>query len=91
MSDDLAERYDRHYGGPPPAIETIEDLRAYVGALREDFPEWRAGQTWFNALHRACPELAERIRGRAGLDPFYTDDNLRPLQSWLNIHWGDET
>lgn len=69
-------------------VETVEDLREYVGALREAYPMWRAGQAWFNALHFARPELAERIRA-TNLDPFHRDDRIRTLQSWLALHWND--
>ncbi len=36
----------------------------------------RRGQAHFNALYDIDPDVANMIRGRYGLDPFYNDHNI---------------
>jgi hypothetical protein len=38
--------------------------------LRRQYPDWRAGQAYFNALYTILPDVAEEIRGTP-LDPFH--------------------
>ena len=40
--------------------------------IREEYPQWRKGQTYFNVLYDMYPEIAEEIRATA-YDPFHVD------------------
>lgn len=44
---------------------------------------WRKGQAYFNTLALWRPDLADRVRGAAGLDPFHEDANVPALLIWL--------
>jgi hypothetical protein len=59
----------------------------YCGYTQDLNPEWRRGQTHFNALYKLNPGLADYIRGTA-IDPFYRDD---AIQSFLVMVWGYAT
>lgn len=62
-----------------------EFVQTYQRALNEN-PEWRPGQTLFNVLHRARPELAEEIRG-TWRDPFYDDSRTTKCWEYLAVMW----
>lgn len=67
-----------------------DDFVQLCGELYREHPEWRWGQTVFNALYRIRPELADHIRGTAS-DPFFEDKGkLGPLFIWLAIFWWDK-
>lgn len=82
MADQRFELYAQSH----PDGDTIEDFFVYIGRLRTMWPEWRSGQTWYNALDRARPELAHRIIG-SELDPFHNDKNIAGLRAWLKMNW----
>jgi hypothetical protein len=67
--------------------QELEDFYQLVGHLREACPEWRAGQTWFNALEYVRPDLVVRIDGTQGLDPFHDSRKIAALDSWLRMNW----
>jgi hypothetical protein len=46
-----------------------------VNELKNAYPEWRMGQTFFNALQEIDEELADSVRGREA-DPFYQDEKI---------------
>ena len=50
--------------------EFWERLRVYI----LEHPQQRFGQAFFNCLHETHPDVANEIRGRQGLDPFYNDN-----------------
>lgn len=57
----------------------------YIDAVQEAYkanPSWRMGQTYFNVLMDAAPDLAEEIRG-TDLDPFHRDEVLPSFTLWL--------
>lgn len=39
-------------------------------------PEYRMGQALFNSLQDYHPTIANAVRGRRHLDPFYRDENI---------------
>jgi len=46
-------------------------------------PDWRQGQTLFNALFELYPDIANSIRSDPQLDPFYNDENIGNLLRYL--------
>jgi hypothetical protein len=50
----------------------------------------RLGQAAFNILIDVRPDLAERVRGKVTLDPFYKDANLPAFLEWVASHWADD-
>jgi hypothetical protein len=68
--------------------ETLDEFYAYVDQLMEQHPEWRAGQTLFNALYLVRPDLSEQIR-TTELDPFHVSSRIAAFNSWLAEHWAD--
>jgi hypothetical protein len=50
----------------------MEDYMLSVYSMLASFPNWRYGQTLFNALHIGWPELADTIRGTE-IDPYHSD------------------
>lgn len=54
----------------------------HAANLKTEHPEWRWGQTLFNALAMDHPAIAEEIRG-SPLDPFHKEgDALNPFMDW---------
>ena len=51
-------------------LSTINDM---LTTCMADHPEWRYGQSLFNALNMTFPEVAGQIRG-TDADPFYIDE-----------------
>jgi len=49
-------------------------------------PEWRQGQTLFNAYAAAFPEKAERLRLSA-YNPFYDDANVSDAWDFIGRNW----
>lgn len=84
--EENAARYQA-YIDYKPEVPTVEDFMVYVGKLRTDWPEWRAGQCWYNGLDHVRPDLAERVIG-SELDPFHNDKNIYALRAWLRLNWG---
>lgn len=74
---------------PPGAVEGAEielyapDFRGFVTAWRHRIEGERIGQAAFNLLRELHPDLAERVRGVEGLDPFHIDKNLPMFWAWL--------
>ena len=60
----------------------------HVGARQAQHPEWRYGQTIFNALYfdHFDPEFADEIRG-SDLDPFHDDGRADALLAALEKRW----
>lgn len=55
-----------------------EKISQVVGKFmehRRNHPDWREGQSAFNALYDLYPEVANEIRG-SDCDPFHRDSNL---------------
>lgn len=50
-------------------------VQELANEMRRDYPDWRHGQTLFNALHSVDPDLANAIRG-TDADPFYRDERI---------------
>lgn len=48
---------------------------------------WRVGQAYFNVLHQRLPTLANLLRGRAVLDPFYNDGNIPAFLAYVAENW----
>jgi hypothetical protein len=84
--DRLRETYTRGASGED--IETLEDFWVYAGNLQSAFPEWRKGQSIYNALTRVRIDLSRQIDGTE-LDPFHNDGVVSALSVWLEAHWTD--
>lgn len=50
--------------------EQVEEVKKEAEELKEDYPEWRTGQSFFNALYMMYPKVADDVRGTK-YDPFY--------------------
>lgn len=68
--------------------QPMDVVRQHLANL-EQHPEWRRGQSLFNALSAVRPELAEKLWAQ-GPDPFYLDDRLDEALLWIDQHWKDE-
>jgi hypothetical protein len=75
--------------GDMPMVESVDEFFGYARLLNEAFPEWRSGQSMFNALRRVRPDLSEQIRGNTELDPFYVDARIPAFRGWLWAAWND--
>lgn len=51
-------------------------VQTEAAELNRTHPDWRYGQSLFNALQMMDPPLAEKVRG-TDADPFYRDDQNR--------------
>lgn len=85
MSWKESVREDYLYGGKPE-VDDYEDFWLYCGNLQTAFPEWRKGQTLFNALENVRPDLSVKVR-TTDLDPFYRDDRIPAFTDWLYANW----
>lgn len=47
----------------------------------------RTGQTCFNVLHAVRPDLAEQVRNRVLLDPFYDDSRVPVFLDFVQQQW----
>ena len=56
-------------------MSIVGRLRAQYNRDRAAHPEWRDGQTWFNALLLVDAPTAERIRTTKS-GPYYTDARI---------------
>ena len=65
---------------------TYTEFLSAVRTLRAGNPDWRQGQTYFNALHRVRPDLAEKVRG-SELDPFHSDDRIPGFLTFVSNRW----
>lgn len=74
---------------PSYAENFMEIFELTVTRLREDFPAWREGQTYYNALHLNRPAWAEEIHGGT-LDTFHRDDYLPAFRVWLRAKFEGE-
>jgi hypothetical protein len=45
-------------------------------------PEWRSGQSLFNAIESLRPDLADKIRSTTS-DPFYSNESISTCLVWL--------
>lgn len=77
------------------ASKEKQEFQQHWAQLSEINPDWRIGQSMFNALYHIRPDLADRLRG-GELDPFYrTHTNHSDVESigktmeWLEQHWED--
>lgn len=64
---------------------TFAEFRKAVGLYTPK--DWRLGQSAFNGLCQARPDLSERIRG-TDLDPFHRDSKLLAFWVWVEANWG---
>lgn len=67
--------------------QPMDVVRQHLANLKQH-PEWRRGQSLFNALSAVRPELAEKLR-TSDMDPFYWDDRLSAALLWIDQHWED--
>ena len=64
---------------------TEKQLKKVIKLQREylkEYPNWREGQTFFNALYDLYPEVANKIRGTE-LDPFHNNHAIPRLLNHL--------
>lgn len=69
-------------------MSKLARLAATIQELRAAHPEWREGQTAFNALHRLHPHVADTMRGTHD-DPFYSDERLERFWDRVAFAVGD--
>lgn len=50
----------------------------------------RMGQHWFNALAVVRLDIANKVRGLRGIDPFYVDDNMNRFMNFVHDAWNQE-
>lgn len=48
---------------------------------------WRLGQTYFNVLDTHRPDLARKVRGSYGLDPYYHDSQILAFLEFVEANW----
>lgn len=65
---------------------TFHEYIAKCEQYYNSIPAWRKGQTYWNVLDGARPDLTERLRATK-LDPFYNDDLLPAFLSWVEQEW----
>lgn len=68
-----------------------QEFMNHWGNMLMGIPQWRTGQSLFNALYHIRPDLADRLRG-GPLDPFYRDNDVEAISNtltWLEQHWED--
>jgi len=53
-------------------MNILDSFAMTYAKMRANNPEWREGQTFFNALSEVRPHWAEKIRGTEN-DPFNND------------------
>jgi len=72
-------------------MQTYEGFRTRVSlSLEEQRLDVRPGQHAFIALNRARPDIANQIRGRYRVDPFYIDENLPEFWAAVEKLWGSD-
>ena len=59
-----------------------------VSTVLNRTPDWREGQTYFNVLTEARPDLAEKVRG-AAIDPFYQDGRIGDFLIFISDNWNE--
>lgn len=64
-------------------IQEYFDTMAKFRQNLADHPDWRKGQSLFNAVAECWPFAAEQIRGRRDLDPFYRDELVGECTRYL--------
>lgn len=69
---------------------SISEYLRIVATVRGRTPDWRAGQTYYNVLTEARPELAEKVRG-SSIDPFYQDERIADFLVFISDHWDEAT
>lgn len=50
-------------------------------------PGQRSGQHWFNQLDAVRPDLASRVTGVYGIDPFYNSECLHKFLIFIQEAW----
>jgi hypothetical protein len=74
--EDAQDAREARVGGP-----TFAEFKLSVD--RSDRPEdQRPGQWAFTRLYEARPDLADQVRGRLGIDPFFTGDPQVMVRFW---------
>lgn len=64
-------------------------IKDYMNTVYETFQietSWRMGQTYFNVLTDAWPEMAEYVRGTS-IDPFHKDSLVPAFLSYVLGEW----
>ena len=67
--------------------DSFEEYVVDVAKMYREYPSLRLGQCYFNALIDYKPELAEKVRGRPSLDPFYQDKNIPAFLEFITNNW----
>lgn len=66
--------------------KSFTDYFVEVGIAFYGNPEWRWGQSYFNALVEFRPELAEYLTGTE-VDCFYRDDRVPAFLAFVEDAW----
>lgn len=65
---------------------TFYEWLAMVPHYHRANPEWRAGQTYFNALHETRPDLSHAVRATS-IDPFHHNDRIPAFREFVKERW----
>lgn len=68
----------------------IAEYLQIVRTVNARTADWRMGQTYFNVLTEARPELAEKVRGSM-VDPFNDDSRIPDFLVFLSDNWDGAT
>ena len=66
----------------------IAEYLKIVRTVHARTDDWRLGQTYFNVLTEARPELAEKVRGSM-VDPFHNDAHIGEFLVFISDAWDD--
>lgn len=67
----------------------MERLLDQAADYQAQHPEWRPGQSLYNALTWVHPRLAKRLRG-SKFDPFHIDSRIPAFLLYVQRHWDDQ-
>lgn len=69
--------------------QRAHELDQYVDLLATQPAEQRRGQWAFNALLQVRFDLAQQVRAKPDLDPYYRDELLPAFYEYIWAHWFD--
>ena len=76
---------DEHMDAEATRPYTLAEYILDVHKAREEHPQWRAGQAYFNVL-AGSPKGLLTLRAP---DPFYVDDHISGFLAYMVQHWDD--
>jgi hypothetical protein len=55
--------------------DQIKDVLSLAERMKQEYPSYRKGQLFFNALHNLFPKVAKKVKTMQ-YDTFYSDENI---------------